>query len=421
MRSGAPGALSTLAAVVVVAGTMLAVGGDASAVKLSYVSVQRGTVTAQVSAAGTVQSGSIRELSFGTSGTVTKVDVAQGQTVKAGQVLATLDSTQAAEQVNAAVAALAAANADYDQATASPSPSASAGRSSTAGGAKKCTATASSRSVSVTARPTRRPTASPSPGASASPTRSARPTTSASARPSSGGGKTCPTAKGSGSGSGSGAGTPRPSATQNRAVTEAQASASVVKAQIALNQARRALAGTKLTAPADGTVLSVAGVVGSKVSGPGSTGFVTLGDLNELQVQADFSQSDVARLKVGQDSKITLPAGNGGPYGGSVAHIDPSATTSGSMVQYGVMIAFNDRPGNLLVGQSATVVVTTDEAQNALTVPPAALHTGPTGIYVLVKQGGSGTRVQPVTVGLRGDTVVQILTGLHAGQKVKIA
>jgi len=423
MRSGVPRTLATLGAVVVVGGSLMAVGGDESAARLGLVSVQRGDVTALAGAAGTVQSGRIRELSFGASGIVTKLNVKAGQTVQAGDVLARLDSTQAAADVDAAVAALAAANANYDQATASPSASASGAKATKrtcSGGTPRTSASKPASQIPTSPKPTtattRTPSPSPNPSTSASPSPT-RSRTTASAKPSS-----AKTSCKAGTGSGSGASRTRPSAspTQDKAVTKAQANANVVKAQVALDQARRTLAGTTLTAPTSGTVLTVTGDVGSKVSGPGSTGFVTLGNLDELQVEADFSQSDVAKLKVGQDAKITLPAGNGGPFDGAVAHIEPAATTSGSLVQYGVMIAFNEPPEHLLIGQSATVQVTTAEADNTLQVPSAALRSGPAGTYTVLVKHGAGTRARVVRIGLRGDAYVQILSGLKAGDKVKV-
>jgi HlyD family secretion protein len=407
--------LATLGGVIVVGGSLLAAGGDASAVQTTFMSVGRGDVTALASAAGTVQSGRIRELGFGTSGIVTKLNVQAGQKVQAGKVIAQLDSTQATEDVSAAVAALAAANAKYDQATASPSPSASSTKKK-----PTCTSTGTTRKPAPTPTPTKSRTPTPSPGptrTTASPSPAKTRTVSVKAAPKS----TCGTGSGNGTGNGGG-GSPRPSAsaTQNKAVTKAQASASVVKAQVTLDQARRALAGTTLTAPTAGTVLTVSGVVGSKVSGPGSTGFVTLGNLDELQVEADFSQSDVAKLAVGQSAKITLPAGNGGPYDGTVAHIEPSATTSGTLVQYGVMISFNDTPENLLIGQSATVQVTTSKADDTIQVPTAALRTGTDGNYTVLVKHGTGIRTRVVKVGLRGDSYVQIVSGLKAGDKIKI-
>jgi HlyD family secretion protein len=180
------------------------------------------------------------------------------------------------------------------------------------------------------------------------------------------------------------------------------------------------LRGTEIVAPTAGTILSVAGTVGTVVNGPGSSGFVTIGDLNEYQVQANFSESDVAKLKIGQPATVTLAAGNGGPYQGTVSGIAPSATTTGNLVQFGVDIAFDDQPAGLLIGQTATVQVTVQQATDTLYVPNDALRTAPNGAYQVVVRSKDGTpRLRTVTVGVQGDQDAEITSGLVPGDRIE--
>jgi multidrug efflux pump subunit AcrA (membrane-fusion protein) len=446
-------ALVVLGALVIVGGSLVAVGGDDSPAPVTYATVRQGDVIATVGAAGNVQSGNIREVGFGTSGTVTKVGVKTGQLVKAGQVLARLDATQAQEQVNAAVAALAAANEAYDQAgTAGTAPSscaqgngadpATAARFSLPTGkrtwptgkhtwpADKHTwpTTASpvaKPTMTTTAQPTTEPTTEPTAKPTAKPTSAARPTTSprpsgsAPSGPGKGGSGSCGATSGtsqtqqSGGQSASGG-----SGGQSAATARAQAGAQVVKAQVNLAQARRALTGVTLTAPIDGTVLTVAGTVGSQVSGPGSSGFVTIGDLDELQVRAMFSQTEVAKVKIGQAATITLATRQGTSYNGTVTHIDPAATTTGALVQYGVMIAFDAVPKGLLLGQAATVQVTVEESDGTLYLPAAAVGPGSDGSSTVQVRQGPRTASRTVWIGVRGDQYVEIRSGLVAGDQV---
>ncbi|GAA4569988.1 efflux RND transporter periplasmic adaptor subunit [Planotetraspora kaengkrachanensis] len=210
-----------------------------------------------------------------------------------------------------------------------------------------------------------------------------------------------------GRGGGGGGGTP---------MTEAEAEAAVSKATSDLADARQALAGVKIKAPADGTILSVAGTVGTQYT---SGTFITLGDLGDLQMQAMFTQSDVQSLKVGQKATITLATHPGEEYDGTVAHIDPTATTSGRLVRYGVTISFEDRPANLLLGQSATAQVTTGTADDALYVPAQAVRTLADGTAtVTVRQAGGGQVQRTVKTGIRGDQYVEIVDGLTDGDQV---
>src|SRR5579862_421947 len=64
-----------------------------------------------VSASGTLQPGQQANLNFAVSGKVTAVDVTTGQTVTAGQTLATVDPTALQAQLDAAEASLSASQA----------------------------------------------------------------------------------------------------------------------------------------------------------------------------------------------------------------------------------------------------------------------------------------------------------------------
>jgi multidrug efflux pump subunit AcrA (membrane-fusion protein) len=171
-----------------------------------------------------------------------------------------------------------------------------------------------------------------------------------------------------------------------------------------------------LTAPIAGKVISVGGTVGSQEK-PGGTGFIVLGDVQDTEVKAQFSEADVAHLAVGQVATITIP-NHPQPYAGKVAQISPAGTTSGRLVRYGVLVAFDSVPTDLLLGQSASVAVTTAQATDVLSVPSSAVtHVNGSSATVTVRAGG---RDQPrtVTIGLRGDSYTEIRSGLSEGDVV---
>ncbi|MGW5262679.1 efflux RND transporter periplasmic adaptor subunit [Microbispora sp. NPDC004025] len=198
-------------------------------------------------------------------------------------------------------------------------------------------------------------------------------------------------------------------------LTEAQAEAQVSQATTELAEAEKALAGVRIKAPADGTILSVAGPTGSRYT---SGAFITLGDLDALQVQAMFTESDIRFLKVGQAATVTLSTQPGREYAGTVAHIDPAATTSNRLVRYGVTIDLENRPARLLLGQSATVRVTTGEADGALYVPSQAVRLQDGGTAVVTVTNGGTQERRTVRIGVRGDTQVEITDGLAEGDQV---
>ena len=92
--------------------------GKTAAASLVTARATTGTIVSSVSLSGSVASSSINELSFATSGTVTAVNVAVGDRVTAGQVLATIDDASLKVQLEVAQANLSAAEArlELDQA-----------------------------------------------------------------------------------------------------------------------------------------------------------------------------------------------------------------------------------------------------------------------------------------------------------------
>jgi HlyD family secretion protein len=458
LRARPPTALAALGAVTLAIAALLVFAAGDRPVPLAYAAVGRGRVAATTGAAGTIQSADTREASFGTSGTVTRVDVAVGQRVAAGRTLARLDDTRAREDVSAAAAALAAAEEAADSAG-SAGGAASSGASCTATGSSAVSngmgggtamltrldpAAGSHRqsrpSPADTATPTRSPTPTPTPTptpsstqtptATPTPTPTATPTATATVTPAPT--RRPPTARpprSSGAPRGARPGR-RGAGADSRArrgrscggarLTEAQAEANVVQAKATSAQAERALAGATLRAPVSGVVLSVAGQVGTQVTGPATAGFVTVGDLDELQVECDFSQTDVARLRLGQAATIALGTRPGASYSATVAHIDAAATTKGNLVQYHVRLAFDEQPAGLLVGQSATARVVTAEAADTMYVPTAALRSGPHGTATVQVKDGSGVTSRAVQVGVRGDRYVEIRSGLTAADRVLI-
>jgi HlyD family secretion protein len=187
-------------------------------------------------------------------------------------------------------------------------------------------------------------------------------------------------------------------------------------AQLALAQAQTKLAGTVITAPIDGKVLSVGGAIGSRVS-VGGTGFIVLGQVATLAVSAQFTEADVGRLAIDQVASITLPD-RLDPVSGKVLEIDPAGTISNRLVRYGVVIAFDQEPDNLLLGESVSALVTTDSRANVLYVASAAVTANGPDTGTVTVQTVKGNEVRTVGFGLRGDQYTEITSGLTEGEVV---
>jgi macrolide-specific efflux system membrane fusion protein len=216
----------------------------------------------------------------------------------------------------------------------------------------------------------------------------------------------------------------------------AQAEASIASARAQVTQAQEALDGTELTAPISGTVLSITGDVGSTASSGGASsaaassadsssssdvsGFIVVSDLDHLQVQAYFSETDTAHLKVGQRARVTLNALPGKTVRGKVVAIDATSTTVNQVVDYGVTVKLHKQPKGIRVGQTAVVVVITGVAKDVLYVPSSAVTTVGRQDTVMVLRDGEQTSTV-VETGLEGDEYTEILSGLSEGDEVVIS
>lgn len=358
------------------------------------VAVDKGEVTTEVATTGTLQAAQTRSLSFAVSAEVTAVKVRAGNTVTAGQVLATVDGTDAAERVDDAAQALDDAQDRLEEARAATT--------TTATGCDVAAAYRASTSPSASAGPTG--SASPSPSVSTSPraTATAGPSPAKTAQPRSTATRTCSTGSGGSSGSRGGSG--------GDAILSAEQRVNAAK--VTLEEAEEALAGATITAPIAGKILTVGGRVGSSAKS-GST-FITLADIYDMQISADFPEADADRLAVTQKGVVTLADRAGETFGATVVQVDPVGTSDGTLTRFGVLLSFDEAPEELLVGQSANVRVTTGSRQNVLRVPSTAVHDVRGEDGTVLKDGAEVA----VKLGLRGDQYTEIVSGLAEADAV---
>jgi multidrug efflux pump subunit AcrA (membrane-fusion protein) len=130
--------------------------------------------------------------------------------------------------------------------------------------------------------------------------------------------------------------------------------------------------------------------------------------------------AEVDQVKTGQHVTVSAD-GQTTVLHGTVESIGLLSTTSGSTTTFPVTVQLDAGSPHLYDGTGADVVVTTGTATNVLTVPNSAVHTAANGTHtVTVVQGGKTSTVL-VTLGVAGDDVTQIKSGLKAGQQVVLA
>jgi RND family efflux transporter MFP subunit len=204
-------------------------------------------------------------------------------------------------------------------------------------------------------------------------------------------------------------------ATRQARISLYNAQAQYAQAVKTRSDLRDQIARAKLTAPSAGTITAV-NIVAGVVAPSGSA--IQM-EVSPLEVTADFAESDLPALAVGQPATITISAVNQ-TLTGKVTQITPVASSSGSsnVVTYAVTVSLDNAPSDVRSGMSADVSVATATASNVLAIPSIALS-GANGNYsvrVLTADGQVETRA--VDVGLMTSSLTEIRSGLNAGDEV---
>jgi HlyD family secretion protein len=190
--------------------------------------------------------------------------------------------------------------------------------------------------------------------------------------------------------------------------------AAVVQAEGAVRDAQKTLDLATIKAPIDGIVSSVDIRPGDVVSG-------TVIRLRSaaVEVKASVTESDLPRLAVGQPVGVTVTALKAAVTG-SVKSLDlASPTTSASgVVSYNLVIDVPSAPELVAPGMTVDVDVTTALAKGVVAVPVSALAGEPGAYTVRVVTGPGQARTIPVEVGLLTAEYAEVRSGLDAGIEV---
>ncbi|HEV7129966.1 MAG TPA: efflux RND transporter periplasmic adaptor subunit [Ktedonobacterales bacterium] len=410
-----------------------------SPVVYQTVKVSQGDLMLSISATGPIQ-GATYDVGFTGNGKLASINVKVGDTVTAGQTLATLDTTSLQDAFNQAQAAVSAAQTAVSDAQTNQQNVQAQTQAQVQVALDQMQAACSTSAVTGN-----------SPG---NPT----PTPTATATPTSGGSSACQIA------------TDQYAAAQAQAATQNavaqtqvdQANGQSNSANAAQQTAQDNLNNATLPAPHAGTIAVINGNVGGTPGGAANGNvFIQIVDLSALQVMANVNETDIGSVATGDPVQFTVSAYGPRQFHGTVAAIGPIGQPNSNVVTYPVTVAI-DAAGltgtRLLPGMTATLKVITAQRFQVLLIPvkavafarasahaPNALITAaqaktalakasqllatlqasgidvsadnPTPAYVLERVKGKWV-AQPVVLGLTDGVNYEVLAGLTAGNTI---
>jgi len=199
------------------------------------------------------------------------------------------------------------------------------------------------------------------------------------------------------------------------ALALSEAEARVTQAATALASAQAALAQIEIKAPFAGVILQVNASAGQ--TAPAAQTLFTLADPQAMEAETTVIEEDVPYVQVGQPVEVYFDALPGEIITGTVARIVPQRIT-GDRPLYHVYIALSQTPAALFEGMSADASIIIAQRQGVLCLPRALAQASADGAAIVEVWANGQTEKRTLTIGLRGDTYVEVLSGLAEGEAV---
>ncbi len=190
------------------------------------------------------------------------------------------------------------------------------------------------------------------------------------------------------------------------------ATANLAQADAALRSAREVQRNATVTSPVNGYVVERnydAGAI------PGDKPVVVVADMRQMKLAAGVSELEAGRMRVGLKARVSVQAKPGQAFDGVLAAIAPEVDERNRHFMIDVRVPNPNRA--LLSGMYATARIVESTVANAVLVPKEAVISKD-GKRVVQKVQGDVLSTVVVTEGLSDGTLVQIVSGLAAGDTV---
>lgn len=201
---------------------------------------------------------------------------------------------------------------------------------------------------------------------------------------------------------------------QKRAARD-QARAQVRVAQAQLGATRAGIGLLDIRAPTSGLVLERNLEVG-QVIGPGSQNLFRLARGGEMEMRAQLSQQDLARVRVGMPASVT-PIGSNSPVSGSIWQVAPVIDPTSRQGEVRIAIPYSNgiRPGGFAEARISAGATT------APLLPQSAVLSDDQGNYVYIVNARNEAERRNVKVGGVDDSGVAVIAGLNGQEQVVLS
>jgi HlyD family secretion protein len=158
----------------------------------------------------------------------------------------------------------------------------------------------------------------------------------------------------------------------------ANAQATVIRNRAAADIRLQNLQDATVRAPVSGTVIEKDVALGQVIAGGGSvsggTTILKMADLTKVRVRALVNETDIGKVKPGQQASVTVDAYPDRPFSGIVEKIEPQATIQQSVTMFPVLISIDNLARLLMPGMNGEVAVTVERRENVLAIPNDAVR-----------------------------------------------
>jgi RND family efflux transporter MFP subunit len=199
------------------------------------------------------------------------------------------------------------------------------------------------------------------------------------------------------------------------------AAANLKQAEANARSAEIQLDYTVIRAPVPGVVASVSTQVGETVAASfASPTFVTIIDLERLEIWAYVDETDIGRVEVGQRATFTVDTYPDTEFSGTVTAIQPKAEIVDNVVNYVTLIRIGPTEGKILRPEMTTTVnIVLEGREDVLTLPNGAVRRDAEGVFAYVP-GTGGLERRVIRTGYRGRDYTEVVEGLEAGEEVVV-